>query len=257
MDDAELFACLADPTRLRLLRSVAAAPATVGTLADSLGISQPTCSHHVRRLAAAGLVHTSRSGMRTVVSANPAAPVPQVTDILLGLPTPRPLPPAPSGVRIRALRPADWPTVRRIYADGIATGIATFETTVPSRTVLDAKWLQGHRWVATAGGEVIGWAAAAPVSPRPCYAGVAETSLYIDKRWRGRGIGRALLQRQVTAADEGDVWTLQSAIITANRASIALHHAAGYRTVGIRERIAQRNGTWLNTVLIERRSPRN
>lgn len=257
MDDAELFACLADPTRLRLLRSVAGAPATVGALADSLGISQPTCSHHVRRLAAAGLVGTRRSGMTTVVSANPAAPVPQVTDILLGLPAPRPLSAAPPGVRVRALRPADWPTVRRIYAEGIATGVATFETTVPRRTVLDAKWLPGHRWVATAGGEVVGWAAATPVSSRPCYAGVAETSLYVDARWWGRGVGRALLRRQVDAADAGDLWTLQSAIITANRASIALHHAAGYRTVGIRERIAQRDGTWHDTVLIERRSPRS
>jgi L-amino acid N-acyltransferase YncA/DNA-binding transcriptional ArsR family regulator len=257
MDDAELFACLADPTRLRLLRSAAAAPATVGELADSLGISQPTCSHHVRRLAAAGLVRTHRAGMTTIVSVNPAAPVPQMTDILLGLPTPRPPAPAPRGVRVRALRPADWPTVRRIYAAGIATGIATFETRVPSRTVLDAKWLPGHRWVATSGGEVIGWAAAASVSPRQCYAGVAETSLYVDERWRGRGVGRALLHRQIEAADKGDLWTLQSAIITANRASIALHHAAGYRTVGIRERIARRNGTWHDTVLIERRSPRD
>ena len=261
MDDAELFACLADPTRLRLLRSVGAAPATVGALAGSLGISQPTCSHHVRRLAAAGLVRTDRTGLTTVVSANPAAPVPQVTDILLGLPTPRPPAPAPSpspspaGVRVRTLRPTDWPSVRRIYAAGIATGIATFETAVPRWTVLDAKWLPGHRWVATAGGEVIGWAAATPVSARPCYVGVAETSLYVDERWRGRGVGRALLHRQVTAADEGDLWTLQSAIITANRTSIALHHAAGYRTVGIRERIAQRNGIWHDTVLIERRRP--
>jgi L-amino acid N-acyltransferase YncA len=255
MDDAELFACLGDPTRLRLLRSVAATGTTVGALAGELGISQSTCSHHVRRLAAAGLVRTSRSGTVTVVAANPAASVPQVTDILLGLPAARPLSPA-RGVRVRALRAADWPAVRRIYAEGVATGIATFETTVPSRTVLDAKWLPGHRWVATAGSEVVGWAAAAPVSRRACYAGVAETSLYVDARHRGRGVGRTLLRRQVTAADAGGLWTLQSAIITANRASIALHHAAGYRTVGIRERIAQRDGKWFDTVLIERRSPR-
>ena len=257
MDDAELFACLGDPTRLRLLRSVAAAPdgTTVGALAGELGISRSSCAHHVRRLATAGFVHTSRSSPATVVTANPAAALPQATDILLGVPVARAPRPA-RGVRVRALGPDDWPAVRRIYADGIATGIATFETTVPSRTVLDAKWLPGHRWVAVAGGEVVGWAAAAPVSPRACYAGVAETSVYVDARYRGRGVGGALLHRQVEAADAGGLWTLQSAIITANRTSIALHHAAGFRTVGIRERIARRDGAWQDTVLIERRSRR-
>src|SRR3954452_11218112 len=149
MDDAEVFACLADPTRLRLLRSAAAAPATVGALADSLGISQPTCSHPGPRRPPGGLVPPRRSGMTTIVSVNPAAPVPQVTDILLGLPTRRPLPAEASGGRVRALRAGRWAAGRRIYAAGIATGIATCETRVPSRTVLDAKWLPGHRWVAT------------------------------------------------------------------------------------------------------------
>lgn len=251
-----VFACLADPTKLALLRSVATAPATIGSLAGSLGISRPACARHVRRLAAAGLVHTRRSGRATTVTANPAQRLPQPADIFLGLPAARPQSPPLSEVEIRTLRPGDWPAVRRIYAEGIETGIATFETSVPSQRSLNAKWLANHRWVATIGGEVAGWAAAAPVSARPCYAGVAETSLYVDARHRGRGVGRALLRHQVEAADEGGLWMLQSAIFTATRASIALHHAAGYRTVGIRERIAQRNGTWHDTVLIERRSPR-
>ncbi|HEY7597228.1 MAG TPA: metalloregulator ArsR/SmtB family transcription factor [Actinophytocola sp.] len=253
---AARFACLADPTRLRLLQAVAAADGvTVGTLTERLGVSQSTCSHHVARLAEAGFVRTRRAGNATVVTANNPAALPQVADAVLGLPPTRP-PEPPRDVAVRTLRPADWPAVRRIYAEGIATGIATFETTVPSRTALDAKWLPDHRWVAEAGGEVVGWTAAAPVSPRECYAGVAETSLYVDARHRGRGVGRALLHRQVTAADDGGLWTLQSAIFTVNRTSIALHHAAGYRTVGVRERIAQRDGRWHDTVLIERRAPR-
>src|SRR5947208_2555844 len=85
-------------------------------------------------------------------------------------------------VRVRALQPGDWPAVRRIYGEGIATRQATFETTVPSRTELDAKWLPGHRWVARIGGEVAGWAALAPVSTHNCYAGVAETSVYVADR---------------------------------------------------------------------------
>jgi L-amino acid N-acyltransferase YncA len=158
-------------------------------------------------------------------------------------------------VAVRALRPDDWADVRRIYAEGIATGIATFETTVPSKAALDAKWLPNHRWVAEIDGAVAGWTAATPVSTRDCYAGVAETSVYVAERFRGRGVGRALLRQQVGAADADGLWTLQTAIFTANRPSIALHHAAGYRTVGIRERIARRDGVWHDTVLLERRSP--
>ena len=81
------------------------------------------------------------------------------------------------------------------------------------------------------------------------------TSVYVAGGYRGRGIGKALLYKQVTAADAAGLWTLQTAIFTENRASIALHHTAGYRTVGIRERIAQVDGVWHDTVLIERRSP--
>jgi L-amino acid N-acyltransferase YncA len=59
----------------------------------------------------------------------------------------------------------------------------------------------------------------------------------------------------VTAADESDLWTLQTAIFPENRASIALHHSAGYRTVGVRERIARHHGVWRDTVMLERRTP--
>ena len=181
-----------------------------------------------------------------------------------------PTPPTPSWAcspRARAARrtcrptspsalwsPATGPRSAASTREGIATGIATFETTVPTRASLDAKWLPGHRWVAEIDGEVVGWTALSPVSTRECYAGVAESSIYVADGYRGRGIGKALIRQQVVAADEAGLWTLQTAIFTENRASIALHHQAGYRTVGIRERIAQLNGTWHDTVLIERRT---
>ncbi len=175
----------------------------------------------------------------------------------MGMLAPRPCCPdnLPADVRVRALHAADWPAVRRIYAEGIAMGHATFETQVPPRTTLEAKWLPEHRWVAEIDGEVAGWAAACPVSARECYAGVAETSVYVGCDFRGRGVGRALLHKQVTAADAGDLWTLQTSIFPENRASLTLHHAAGFRTVGVRERIAQHHGVWRDTVLLERRSP--
>jgi L-amino acid N-acyltransferase YncA len=155
---------------------------------------------------------------------------------------------------VRALSAGDWPEVRRIYADGIATGNATFETEVPPQSALEDKWLTGHRWVAELDGRVAGWAAISPVSTRRCYAGVGETSIYVAIGFQGRGVGKALLRRQVDAADADGLWTLQTSIFPENTASLALHHGAGFRTVGIRERIAILDGRWRDTVLLERRS---
>ncbi len=157
-------------------------------------------------------------------------------------------------VTVRALEWRDWPDVRRIYAEGMATGIATFETEVPEQAVLDGKWLAGHRWVAELHDRVVGWGAATAVSARECYRGVVETSIYVDGAHRGRGIGKALLRGQIEAADAAGIWTVQTSIFTGNGPSIALHHAAGFRTVGIRERIAQRDGVWHDTALLERRA---
>ncbi|AIG74361.1 Hypothetical protein AJAP_07240 [Amycolatopsis japonica] len=257
------FACLAEPMRVKLLHAVATSPRglTVGALTEILGTSQSTCSHHVRKLADVGFVHLRKEGTATVVTINQAccSGLPHAADAVMGLLAPRPCCPdnLPEDVTVRSMAASDWNAVRRIYAEGIATGVATFETEVPSRKALDAKWLPGHRWVAEADGEVAGWTAITPVSERECYQGVAETSVYVAESHRGRGVGKALLFKQVTEADAAGIWTLQTSIFTDNRASIALHHSAGYRTVGIRERIAQRDGIWHDTVFLERRSPVN
>lgn len=256
---ASWFACLADPTRVRVLHMVASAggPVTVGALAELVGISQPTCSHHVKKLAEVGFVLLSKAGTSTMVTVNDACCVglPHAADVVMGALAARPVTPGmPNGVTVRPLDDTDWPAVRHIYAQGIATRNATFETRVPSREALDRKWLPDHRWVAEVDGAVAGWAAISPASQRACYAGVGENSLYVGEDFRGRGVGKALIHRQVTAADGGGLWTLQSAIFPENRVSIALHRAAGFRTVGIRERIARLDGIWRDTVLIERRT---
>lgn len=160
----------------------------------------------------------------------------------------------PEDVDIRAMTEDDLPAVRAIYAAGIATGNATFETAVPSADALLDKWIPGHRWVATIGSTVVGWAAISPVSARACYAGVGETSVYVTASVRGRGVGRALVRRQVTEADRAGLWTLQTSIFPENQASLRLHHGAGFKTVGVRERIAQQHGVWRDTVFLERRS---
>jgi L-amino acid N-acyltransferase YncA len=159
-------------------------------------------------------------------------------------------------VTVRPLREADWLQVRRIYREGIATRNATFETEVPARDVLDARWLPGHRWVAELDGQVVGWAALTPTSLRECYAGVVETSIYVADGWRGRGVGRALVARQVAAADAAGLWTIQTAIFPENTASLALHERCGFRVVGTRERIGELRGVWRDVVLMERRSRR-
>ncbi|WP_194837343.1 GNAT family N-acetyltransferase [Nocardia sp. XZ_19_369] len=260
---AEWFACLAEPVRVRLLHAVATTPKgiTVGALTEILGTSQSTTSHHVRKLADVGFVHLHKEGTATIVTVNQAccSGLPHAADAVMGLLAPRPCCPddVPTDVTVRALRAADWTAVRRIYAEGLTTGLASFETTVPSRTSLESHWLPEHRWVAEIDGEVVGWAAASPASTRAAYSGVAETSVYVGAEYRGRGVGKALLHKQVTAADAAGLWTLQSSIFTENRTALALHHSAGYRTVGIRERVARLDGVWHDTVLIERRSPVN
>ena len=124
-------------------------------------------------------------------------------------------------ISCRPLEAADWEFVRRIYAEGIATRNATFETEVPTEEVLNDKWLAGHRWVAVAGDGVAGWAAMTATSPRECYRGVVETSVYVSADFRGRGVGKALVQQQASAADAADLWTLQTSIFPENLASLA------------------------------------
>jgi phosphinothricin acetyltransferase len=156
--------------------------------------------------------------------------------------------------RIRPMGPADWPDVERIYRDGIQTGEATFETAPPSRAAFDRAHLAEHRVVALLGDEVVGWAALSPTSAREVYAGVAEVSVYVDARARGRGVGSALLGALVESSERHGIWTLQAVMFPENRASLALHRRHGFRKVGRRERIAQRDGRWRDTVLLERRS---
>ncbi|MBB4934939.1 L-amino acid N-acyltransferase YncA/DNA-binding transcriptional ArsR family regulator [Lipingzhangella halophila] len=257
---ASWFASLAEPTRVRLLHSIASrpTPVSVGELAEALGIGQPTVSHHLRKLAEVGFVTLTREGTSTRVAINPACctGLPHAADAVMGMVAARPCCPTdlPDDVSVRAMRPDDIDAVRRIYAEGIATGNATFETEVPESATLLAQWLPDHRWVAEINGEVAGWAAATPTSSREVYAGVAETSVYVAEAARGRGVGKTLIHTQVTEADRRGLWTLQTSIFPENKASLALHHMAGFRTLGVRERIARHHGQWRDTVMLERRA---
>ncbi|KUG09914.1 phosphinothricin acetyltransferase [Solirubrum puertoriconensis] len=149
-----------------------------------------------------------------------------------------------------------WPAVQAIYAQGIATGNATFETQIPTWAAWNAGHLGHSRLVALNEQQhVVGWAALSPVSGRCVYGGVAEVSVYVAAEARGQGVGLQLLQALVQASEANSIWTLQAGILQENTASLALHAKAGFRTVGFRERLGQLHGQWRNVVLLERRSP--
>lgn len=157
--------------------------------------------------------------------------------------------------RIEAMTAEDWPAVRAIYVEGMATGLGTFETEAPSWEAWNATRLPHSRLVAR-NKEVIGWAALSPVSKRSCYAGVAEVAIYVSEVARGQGVGRALLEALILSSEENGIWTLQGATIAENAASIALQKRCGFRIVGRREHIGKRDGVWRDTIITERRSRR-
>lgn len=158
-------------------------------------------------------------------------------------------------MEIDELLASDWPAVRRIYEEGIATGNATFETQSPEWEDWDRAHRPAPRLVAREDGRVVGWAALSPVSARRVYAGVAEVSVYVGESVRGRGAGRALLEELIARSERLGVWTLQAGIFPENPASLALHERCGFRVVGRRERIGRLHGRWRDVLLLERRSP--
>jgi L-amino acid N-acyltransferase YncA/protein-tyrosine-phosphatase len=161
---------------------------------------------------------------------------------------------APSPVGVRPMRVEDWPAVAEVYAEGIAGGDATFETEVPSWAGWDAAHLPDHRLVAEVDGTVVGWTAVSPVSGRCVYAGVVEDSVYVAESARGRGVGRRLLAALVESTENAGIWTIQTGIFPENEPSLALHRAAGFRVLGVRQRPGQLRGRWRDVVLLERRS---
>lgn len=163
-------------------------------------------------------------------------------------------------IEVVGLERGHWPEAERIYSEGIATGHATFAAETPSWEEFDASRLSGHRLVAVDGGDVLGWIAVTATSSRPVYSGVVEHSLYVAQQARGRGVGRSLLEALIDDTERAGIWTIQSGIFPENVASLRLHEALGFRTVGTRERVGLMThgplaGTWRDVVLVERRSP--
>jgi phosphinothricin acetyltransferase len=155
---------------------------------------------------------------------------------------------------IEDMKPDDWPSVRGIYEEGIATGVATFETDTPPWEEWNDAHLRQCRLVARIDGRIVAWAALSPVSDRCVYGGVAEVSVYVTASSGGRGIGKALLDALIKESEKIGIWTLQGGIFSENEASVRLHRSCGFREVGRRERLGQLNGEWRDVLLMERRS---
>ena len=156
---------------------------------------------------------------------------------------------------IREMRDEDWGTVAEIYKQGLEEGTSTFNTECPSF----AEWNEGHvkncRFVFEEEGKVVGWIALSPSSSRCAYKGCVEMSVYVDRNYRGQGIGTALVNTIIREAEKDGYWSIYSAIFSINKASIALHKKCGFREIGYRERIAKdRFGKWQNTTLMEYRA---
>jgi L-amino acid N-acyltransferase YncA len=154
---------------------------------------------------------------------------------------------------IEPMAAADWPQVREIYAEGIASGHATFEIEAPSWEAWDQAHLSVCRVVARRDAALAGWAALTPFSKRPVYRGVAEASVYVAQGSRGAGLGSALLQATIERSEQAGIWTLLAKIFPENTRSLAMAAKFGFRRVGVLDRIGQHHGVWRDVVLLERR----
>jgi phosphinothricin acetyltransferase len=153
----------------------------------------------------------------------------------------------------RPATPDDAAAIAAIYNQGIEDRVATFETR--GRTADDVRaWFTGRHPIVVVADEqarVVAFAATFPYRTRPCYAGVAETSVYVARTARGRGAGRVALQALIDAARNAGFWKLLSRIFPENHASRALVRSVGFREVGVYERHGQLDGKWRDVVIVE------
>jgi len=155
---------------------------------------------------------------------------------------------------IRKMLASDGRRVLQIYRQGLETRNATFETEVPDWKHWDLAHHKFRRFVYAEKGKVLGWGALAPLSTRNCYEGVAEISIYFDTDHLGQGIGNKLMEAVIDESEKNGIWTLYTSIFPENVASHKLHLRHGFRKIGIRQRIAQLDGVWRDTLILERRS---
>ena len=175
----------------------------------------------------------------------------------------------PAGIRVRPAAPDDAAAVAAIYNEGIRGRQATFETAEraagdvlgwleaggPAHPFLVAERADAAEAAETA--EVVGWVRASTYRPRACYAGIAEFSVYVAERARGRGVGDALMSAFVPACERSGLWKLVSRIFPENQPSRRLCARHGFREVGVYEKHGRLDGEWRDVVIVERLLPAN
>ena len=156
---------------------------------------------------------------------------------------------------IREMKKEDWPRVREIYSQALKKGVSTFNTACPSYEEWDRAHESSCRYVYLADGMVVGWVVLSPTSTRECFRGVAEVSIYLDDDYQGRGIGTALMERELSESEAAGFWCIYSAIYRSNEGSLALHRKCGFREIGYREKMARDCfGNWQDVIIMEKRS---
>jgi phosphinothricin acetyltransferase len=156
-------------------------------------------------------------------------------------------------VTARSATREDADAIARIYNEGIEDRVATFETRL--RSAEDVRgWFDGvHPIVVVQDGEcVVAFAATFAYRSRECYAGIAESSVYVARQYRSRGAGRIALETLIGAAKEAGFWKLLSRIFPENVASLGLVRKLGFREVGIYEKHGKLDGQWRDVVIVER-----
>lgn len=156
----------------------------------------------------------------------------------------------------RAATPDDSPAMARIYNEGIEDRVATFETR--PRSVDDIRrWFDGVHPIVVVeeDGQIVAFASTSTYRPRDCYAGIAETSVYVARPFRRRGAGRLALRSLIDTAAHAGFWKLLSRIFPENTASRGLVKDLGFREVGIYERHGQLDGEWRDVIIVERLIP--
>ncbi|HJZ49436.1 MAG TPA: arsinothricin resistance N-acetyltransferase ArsN1 family A [Roseiflexaceae bacterium] len=154
---------------------------------------------------------------------------------------------------IRRAVPDDAPAIARIYNQGIADRVATFETSPRSAEDVRA-WFDGVHPIVVVeeAQDVVAFASTSTYRPRPCYAGIAEFSVYVAREARGQGAGRLAMEALIGEAERAGLWKLVSRVFVENVPSRGLLRSLGFREVGIYEKHGRLDGAWRDVVIVER-----
>jgi len=157
---------------------------------------------------------------------------------------------------VRPATAADAAAICEIYNQGIEDRLATLETEL--RTPDERRqWLAGRSErhpviVAEHDGRVTGWGSLNVFNARPAYRHVADFSVYVERGWRGKGVGRVLLERLVELGRELGYHKLVLSAFPFNTAGVALYERLGFRTVGIYKEQGLLDGQWVDTIIMEK-----